>query len=92
LAHWTFTQRTIHSNLAPKSIIFRHAATIKTPSDLLTTSRKEAGLTQEQLSQIVGIHRQWIGRWERNRALPSETDWKKLSTVLNLAALNVTDR
>jgi DNA-binding transcriptional regulator YiaG len=87
-AHWTFTQRTIHVVLASKSAVLKNdkqfSSSVKTPGDRIVAARKEAGLTQEQLAETTGIHRQWLGRWERGRALPSPVDWHRLSGVLHL--------
>jgi DNA-binding transcriptional regulator YiaG len=90
LAHWIISQRTIHVVLAPKSSILRPEkplpTAIKTLGDFLLAHRKAAGLTQEKAAELAGIHRQWLGRWERGRALPSPADWSKLRTVLALPA------
>jgi DNA-binding transcriptional regulator YiaG len=88
LAHWTITQRSIHVVLANKAPILKYGnslpAAVKTPGDLLVACRKEVGLTQEKLAEMTGIHRQWLGRWERGRALPSPVEWSKLAIVLRL--------
>jgi len=62
------------------------AAGVKASGDLLVAHRKAAGLTQEKAAELAGIHGQWLGRWERGRALPSPADWSKLRTVLGLPA------
>ena len=46
---------------------------------LLVAQRRDAGLTQEKLAEITRVHRQWIGRWERNRAMPSQDEWNRLA-------------
>ena len=84
LAHWTITQRTVHVVLADKTALLSHekpfcAGTI---GEAIRTARIQAGLTQEKLAELTGIHRQWLGRWERGRAVPSFADLDKLKTVL----------
>jgi transcriptional regulator with XRE-family HTH domain len=61
-------------------------AKLGTIGGLILAKRKEAGLTQEKLAEISSIHRQWLGRWERGRALPSDEAWSRLQTVLQLPA------
>jgi DNA-binding XRE family transcriptional regulator len=74
--------------LPSKTEVSRHEkpipAAINTIGDLLVVHRKKAGLTQEQLAQISGIHRQWLGRWERGRALPDAANWSRLQKLLNM--------
>jgi transcriptional regulator with XRE-family HTH domain len=48
--------------------------------------RKEAGLTREILSKTTGIPLHWLGRWERDRSIPSPTEWNKLGEILRLPA------
>jgi hypothetical protein len=88
LAHWIITQRTIHVVLSNKPEILRHEkpfpAIIKTVGDLLMARRKEAGLTRGILSKTTGIPLYWLGRWERDRAMPSPAEWIKLGEVLRL--------
>jgi ribosome-binding protein aMBF1 (putative translation factor) len=88
LAHWIISQRTVHIVLASKSSALKHDKPLSTyhplPGNLIVTARKEAGLTQERLAEMVRIHRQWIGRWERGRAVPDTTAWAKLGEILSL--------
>jgi DNA-binding transcriptional regulator YiaG len=90
LARLTISQRSIHVVLPSKTSVSRHdkpfPTTVKTIGDLLVARRKEAGLTQEKLAEITGIHRQWLGRWERGRVFPSPAQWSLLCTVLRLPA------
>jgi len=88
LAHWTITQRTIHVVLPKKTAVSDHGKSTfaQTISATIRGARKQAGLTQKKLAEITGIHRQWHGRWERGRALPSLAAWTKLSAWLNLPA------
>jgi len=88
LAHWIITQRTIHVVLPNKPSVLRHdklrPTAIKTLGSLLVARLKKAGLTQQKLAEMTGFHRQWLGRWERGRALPSPADWDKFHAVLSL--------
>lgn len=88
LAHLTFTQRSIHAVLPIKSDIPKLGKPVhgkqKALGDLLVASRKEASFTQKQLALASQIHRKWIGRWERDRALPSPEDLNRLAQILKL--------
>jgi ribosome-binding protein aMBF1 (putative translation factor) len=90
LALLTFTQRTIHVQKQPKiDKIWQKGAFLKTNTigDMIVVERKRLSLTQEQLAQMTGIHRQWLGRWERNRLLPSTEEVEKLRQVLELCSV-----
>jgi DNA-binding transcriptional regulator YiaG len=88
LARLTFSQPTIHVIFQPKSSVLLHRRPfpmeIKTIGDLLVATRKAAGLKQKEVSQLAGISRQWLGRWERDCALPGSAEWNRLRSVLNL--------
>jgi DNA-binding XRE family transcriptional regulator len=88
LAHWIISRRTINVVLVSKSSILSldkpFPAAVNTVGDLLVARRKAAGLTQGKAAELAGIHRQWLGRWERGRALPSPPDWTKLRTLFDL--------
>ena len=88
LAHWTITQRQNHIVLANKSWGLNQEKGILagTLGDSIRAARKEAGLTQEKLAKLTGVHRQWLGRWERGRAFPPVEARNKLSAILNLPA------
>ena len=89
LAHWTITQRQIHVILASKSSVLRHEKPIltETVGNVILAARKQAGLTQEKLSGLTGIHRQWLRRWERGRARPTLAEWTRLGGVVNLPGI-----
>jgi DNA-binding XRE family transcriptional regulator len=57
-----------------------------TAAKMIRVARKQVGLTQEKLAQMAGIHRQWLGRWERGRALLTAAQWARLSVILELPA------
>jgi len=84
--HWIITQRSIHVILAHKPLDLRRGKPISTGTigNAFRSARKQAGLAQEQLAEMADIHRQWLGRWERNRALPTEAQWAKLRGFLKL--------
>ncbi|MGH7975237.1 MAG: helix-turn-helix domain-containing protein [Limisphaerales bacterium] len=58
-----------------------------TTGDLIRTRRQKASLTREQLSRTTGVPVHWLGRWERDRLLPTRTGWEELSKVLTLSPL-----
>jgi DNA-binding transcriptional regulator YiaG len=88
LAHWTFTQRTIHVDLPIKASVAQYKKPFPTGTvgDLIRARREEAGLTRRQLSAATGIPLYWLGRWERDRSFPNEMEWIKLGKVLKLPA------
>lgn len=49
----------------------------------LHEARKAAGLSQEQLANLMNMSRQGVSHWENDRALPDAETLKKLSQVLN---------
>ena len=50
--------------------------------DIVKQLRKSKNFTQEQLSVETGIHRQMIGRIEKNEYMPSLPQLEKLAEVL----------
>jgi DNA-binding transcriptional regulator YiaG len=86
LAHWTFTQRTIHVDLPTKEPVaqYKKPFPTRTVGDLIRARRKEACLTRRQLSAVTGMPLYWLGRWERDRSFPNQEEWEKLSVVLSL--------
>jgi ribosome-binding protein aMBF1 (putative translation factor) len=83
LARLTFAQRQIKAVFAEDSRkLHANKPTADTIGHLLVSCRKEAGLKQKEVAKLTGITRQWIGRWERARAIPNQTEWGKLATVL----------
>jgi DNA-binding transcriptional regulator YiaG len=89
LAHWTFTQRTIHIVLPIKAPVAQHKKPFPTGTlgDLIRAQRIKAGLTQRQLSTASGIPRYWLGRWERDRSFPNQAELIMLGKVLKLPAM-----
>jgi transcriptional regulator with XRE-family HTH domain len=74
-----------------KRLIPKSGKPFQSRGEKLRAARKEAGLTQEGLSKLTGIHRQWLGRWERNRSVPSAAEWQCLADSLHLDFSNVGD-
>jgi len=87
-AHWSFTQRTIRVILADKLLALKQNMSIlyttKTLGKLLVAKRKEAGLIQQKLAEIIGFHHYWLGRLERGWCMPSVEEWSRLRTILPL--------
>ncbi len=48
-------------------------------------ARIEAGLTQEDLAEILAVSRSAIAKWESNRGLPDVSNLKVISQVLNVS-------
>jgi transcriptional regulator with XRE-family HTH domain len=59
----------------------------RTLGELLVDCRKKAGLKQRELASAVQISRKWLGRWERNRAVPTHEELDKLSRIIKLPDL-----
>lgn len=45
--------------------------------------RKEAGLTQKQLANLLGLKRSSISKWENGASKPRAETLKKLADLLN---------
>ena len=54
-----------------------------TIGDRLRKRRLELGLDQEQLGPMVGVSRQLVSKWERNKSLPDVAQAQRLADVLN---------
>ena len=53
--------------------------------DRLLKLRKEKNLTQSQLGQVVGLHYQHIGRYERGLVQPSLPALERLASALGVS-------
>ncbi len=51
----------------------------------IVTLRKKEGLSQEQLSEKIGVTRQTISNWELNETSPNPEQLKLLSKVFNIS-------
>jgi DNA-binding transcriptional regulator YiaG len=88
LARLTFTQRSIEAPLPPQNQrLWRNKtdpAHVHGAGQIIVFARKRKGFTQRQLAAVSGIHRKWLGRWERGRALPTQTEWNILAGLVSL--------
>jgi DNA-binding transcriptional regulator YiaG len=87
----TITQRTIHASRAGRPVrelhYTHHPEVPQSLGNHLAAARKAAGLKAKELAVKSGISRKWLGRWERGRCLPSQTEWDTLCLVLVLPPL-----
>ena len=44
---------------------------LDTPGDMIRWARTQAGMTQGQVAEAIGVIRAQIVRWEKNKACPS---------------------
>lgn len=56
-----------------------------TLGEKLKSSRKSAGLTQEQLSEKILVSRQAITKWESDKGIPDIENLKRLSKLLHIS-------
>lgn len=54
--------------------------------DRIAAVRKAAGLTQEQLGELVGVTRQAVSKWESGQTVPDALTIAKLCKELNVSA------
>ena len=52
----------------------------------IQTCRKQAGLSQEQLAERLGVSRQAVSKWETGEATPELSKLAALCSVLNVSA------
>ena len=55
-------------------------------SERIQTCRKQAGLSQEQLAERLGVSRQAVSKWETGEATPELSKLAALCSVLNVSA------
>lgn len=55
-----------------------------TCEELIRKGREAAGMTQEQLSERLGVSRQAVGKWESGKARPTAEKQARLSEVLGI--------
>ena len=55
-------------------------------NDRMTQARKAAGLTQEQLGELVGISRQAVSKWEAGQTVPDALTVARLCQALQISA------
>ena len=56
-----------------------------TLGEKLKEARKQAGLSQEQLSEKLGISRSAVAKWETDKGIPDVDNLKALSKLLNVS-------
>ena len=56
-----------------------------TLGEKLKEARKQAGLSQEQLSEKLGVSRSAIAKWETDNGIPDVDNLKALSKLLNVS-------
>lgn len=56
-----------------------------TLGEKLKFARKQAGLSQEQLSEKVGVSRSAVAKWETDNGIPDVDNLKVLSKLLNVS-------
>ncbi len=82
------SQRTLHVAEAPttqpKTSKKAFPKTVKTLGDSIRTKRGERGINQRALARKLNVPRRRIQDWERDRKVPSETEWQKLADELGL--------
>ena len=54
--------------------------------DRIAAVRKVAGLTQEQLGELLGVTRQAVSKWERGTADPSTSNLLALAKLFGVSA------
>ena len=50
----------------------------------ITVSRKQRGLTQNELSELMGVTPQAVSKWETGRAIPDLSRLDELAAVLDV--------
>ena len=58
----------------------------KTLGDVIQIHRRERGLKQRELAALLAVTHTRIPAWERDEAVPTSEDWRKLAEVLGLPA------
>ncbi|MDD6207297.1 MAG: helix-turn-helix transcriptional regulator [Clostridiales bacterium] len=56
-----------------------------TLGEKLKEARKQASLSQEQLSEKLGVSRSAVAKWETDKGLPDVDNLKVLSKLLNVS-------
>ena len=55
--------------------------------DRIAAVRKAAGLTQEQLGELVGVSRQAVSKWESGQTVPDAATIAQLCEALHVSAV-----
>ena len=56
---------------------------------LIMQFRKEKGMTQQQVADLLGISNKTVSKWERGLGCPDVSLWDDLSTVLGADILKL---
>lgn len=56
-----------------------------TLGEKLKEARKQAGLSQEQLAEKLGISRSAVAKWETDKGIPDVDNLKALSGLLSVS-------
>lgn len=51
----------------------------------LKEARKKARLTQKNLANLINVNQKTIIKWEKNKHIPTLSNWKKLEEALNVS-------
>lgn len=60
-----------------------------TMGERIAALRKEKGLSQEALGELVGVTRQAVSKWESDRAIPDVNNCVAMSKVFNIPLANL---
>lgn len=55
-------------------------------SENIKSARKNAGLTQKQLADAIGVYQKDISRWEKGERTPAAESIKELCQTLHVSA------
>lgn len=55
----------------------------------IATMRKEKGMTQEQLAELMGVSQKSISRWENGKTMPDFSLYESLCEVLGIQVLEL---
>ena len=56
-----------------------------TLGEKIKEARKQAGLSQEQLSEKLGVSRSAVAKWETDKGIPDVENLKALSSMLSVS-------
>lgn len=61
-------------------------------ADVLRTWRKQAGLTQEEAAEALGVDPSQLSRWENGKQLPKHNRSKALAAVYRISRADISER
>lgn len=56
---------------------------------IISTRRKYLHLTQEELSDKIGVSKSAVAKWETNGGIPDRDNLKRISEILNLSVNDI---